>query len=152
MAKTLAIIFGIVLVLIGVAAFVSNPFFGAGAIFDTNHLHDGVHIVLGLILLVVAFAAARASALWMKIVGIVLLLVAVLGFLIVPNGGDLFGATTNLADHLLHVVLGVVLLVAGFVATDGKAMPAARPSAPAPAPTPASAPAPAASDMGTSSM
>lgn len=135
MAKTLAIVFGIVFVLVGILGWIPNPLVGMGAIFDTNHVHDIVHIVFGLILLAVAFMAAGKSALWLKILGVVYLLIAVLGFLLVPDGGDLLGlVTTNMADHLLHVVLGIVLLVAGFVAKGSKAMPAAAP-APAPAPS-----------------
>ncbi len=137
MAKKLAIVFGIVFVLVGILGFIPNPVVGAGAIFDTNHIHDLVHFVFGLILLAVAFMAPRMSALWLKILGVVYLLIAVLGFLLVPNGGDLLGlVTTNMADHLLHVVLGIVLLVAGFVCKDKMPMAAAMPAAaPAPAPS-----------------
>lgn len=137
MAKTLAIVFGIVLVVAGVLGFVPNSFVGAGAIFDTNHMHDIVHLVLGLVLLAVAFMAPAKSGLWLKILGIVLLLLAVLGFIMVPNGGDMFGLATNMADHLLHVVLGVVFLVAGFAGKGGAKpaaapMPSSNPSMPGP--------------------
>ena len=132
MAKKLAIVFGVVFVLVGLAGFVPNPLVGAGALFDTNLLHDLVHLAFGLILLVVAYVAGGKSAFWLKILGVVYLLIAVLGFLLVPNGGDLLGlVTTNLADHLLHVILGVVLLVVGFLGAGGS-----KPSAPAmPAPS-----------------
>jgi hypothetical protein len=131
MAKTLAIVFGIVFVLVGILGWVPNPLVGAGAIFDTNHAHDLVHLLFGLILLAVGFMAPAASALWLKILGVVYLLIAVLGFLLVPNGGNLLGlVTTNMADHLLHIVLGVVLLVAGFAGMGAKPMAASMPSGP----------------------
>lgn len=115
MAKTLAIIFGIIFVLVGILGFVPNPLVGSGAIFDTNHLHDLVHLIIGLILLAVAFMAPSQSGLWLKILGVIYLLVAILGFVLVPAGGLLLGILqTNTADHWLHVVLGIVLLAAGF--------------------------------------
>lgn len=133
MAKTLAIVFGIVFVLVGILGFVPNPLVGVGALFDTNHLHDLVHFVFGVILLAVAFMAPAMSGMWLKVLGVVYLLLAVLGFLLIPNGGELLGLVhTNVADHFLHVVLGIVLLVAGFVGADAKpmAMPSSGPAMP----------------------
>lgn len=126
MAKTLAMVFGVVFVLVGILGFVQNPIVGMGALFETDMMHNLAHILLGLILLVVAFAAAGKSALWLKILGVVYLLLAVLGFLMVPDGGSLLGlVATNSADHWLHVVLGLVLVAAGFASKGGKsAMPA----------------------------
>jgi len=133
MAKTLAIVFGIVFVLVGILGWVPNPIVGMNGIFMTNHLHDIVHLVTGIVLLVVAFMAADKSGLWLKIAGVVYLLVAVLGFLMAPNGGDVLGVSMNMTDHLLHVVLGIVLIVAGFAGAGGKKMASApsMPSAPA---------------------
>jgi hypothetical protein len=132
MAKTLAIVFGIVLVLVGVMGFIPNQFVGAGAIFSTNLAHDLVHLVSGLVLLAVAFMASAKSGTWLKILGAVYLLIAVLGFVMTPDGGELLGLVqVNMTDHLLHVVLGVVLLVAGFVGKGTSAAPMA-PAAPTP--------------------
>lgn len=126
MAKKLAILFGVVFVLVGILGFVSNPLVGPTGIFETDMMHNLVHILFGLILLVVAFAAAGKSALWLKILGVVYLVLAVLGFVTVSSGGELLGLVhTNGADHWLHVVLGVVLLVAGFAGKKGSSMPAA---------------------------
>lgn len=115
MAKTLAMVFGIVFVLVGILGFVPNPLVGATGIFETNLMHDLVHLVFGIILLVVAFKAPMKSALWLKILGLVYLIIAVLGFVMVPGGGLLLGLVhTNDADHWLHIVLGIVLLAGGF--------------------------------------
>lgn len=133
MAKTLALVFGIVFILVGILGFVPNPLVGMGAIFDTNMAHDIVHLLFGIILVGCALRMPSQSALWLKILGVVYLLIAVLGFMMVPNGGSLLGIVeTNMADHLLHVVLGVVLLIAGFVGKGGaKPMATSMPSAPA---------------------
>lgn len=130
MAKKLAYVFGVVFVLVGLLGFVPNPIVGMGAIFETDTMHNLVHILFGVILLVVAMKAPMKSALWLKILGVVYLILAILGLVMVPEGGALLGLVeTNHADHWLHVVLGVVLLVAGFM---GKGKMAAMPAGPAP--------------------
>jgi hypothetical protein len=123
MAKKLAVVFGIVFVLVGIMGFIPNPIAGAMGFFQTDVLHDLVHLVIGIVLLIVAMSAPEKSALWLKIFGVVYLLLAVLGFLLIPSGGALLGLVTmNSADHFLHVVLGIVLLIAGLVSSDKPAM------------------------------
>ena len=134
MAKKLAIVFGVVFVLVGAMGMIGTPIAGPMGIFETNSLHDIVHLLFGIILLVVAFMAPGRSALWLKILGVVYLVLAVLGFLLIPGGGELLGLVhMNSADHLLHIVLGIVLFVAGMM--GGKGMQSA-PMAQAPAPAP----------------
>ncbi|HEV7449669.1 MAG TPA: DUF4383 domain-containing protein [Candidatus Paceibacterota bacterium] len=123
MAKTALWVFGVVFVVVGLLGWVSNPIVGANGIFMTNHLHDAVHALIGIIFILVALFAAQSATMTLKIVGVVYLLLAVLGFIMVPNGGDLLGlVTTNMADHWLHVVLGVVILAVGFLAPKGSPM------------------------------
>lgn len=136
MAKTLALIFGIIFVLVGLLGFVDNPLVGDGAVFEADLMHNIVHLALGAILLVVAFMAAAQSALWLKIIGIVYLVVALLGFVLAPESGILLGLVeVNAADHWLHVVLGLVLLGAGMYAKDGASAPSLPSSPPPPAPS-----------------
>jgi hypothetical protein len=115
MAKKLAIVFGAIFVLVGVLGFVENPLVGEGALFHTDMLHNIVHLLFGVILLAVALKVPGKSAKWLKILGVVYLILAVLGFLLIPEGGALLGLVEmNHADHWLHVVLGVALVAAGF--------------------------------------
>jgi hypothetical protein len=117
MAKTLATVFGIIFVLVGLLGFVPNPLVGMGGIFETDMLHNLVHLLFGIILLVVAMKAVDKATLWLKILGVIYLILAILGFLMVPDGGALLGLVhANGADHWLHIVLGVVLVLAGFMA------------------------------------
>ncbi|HWU24491.1 MAG TPA: DUF4383 domain-containing protein [Candidatus Paceibacterota bacterium] len=119
MAKTLALVFGIVFVLIGLLGFVSNPLVGANGLFMTNGLHDIVHILFGIILIWASRGGQASSVSWLKILGVVYLVLAVLGFLLAPSGPSLLGlVTVNMADHWLHVVLGVVLLAAAFMSNS----------------------------------
>ena len=126
MAKKLALLFGVVFIVVGLLGmFVPNPLVGAGALFDTNMAHDLVHLLFGIILLAVALKMPGASAKWLKILGVVYLVIALAGFVLAPSGGLLFGLVeTNDADHWLHVLLGVVLLVAGFMGKKDMSMPA----------------------------
>lgn len=138
MAKTLALIFGVIFVLIGILGFLPNPLVGQGAIFHTDTAHNIVHLIFGVILVGCALRMPAQASLWLKVIGAVYLILAVLGFVMVPNGGPLLGlVATNAADHLLHVVLGIVLIVAGFVGKSGSSAPS-RPAAPAPQQPPSS--------------
>lgn len=117
MAKKLAYVFGAVFVLVGLLGFVNNPLVGANGIFETDALHNLVHLLFGVVLLVVAMKAAAKSALYLKIIGVIYLVLAVLGFLM--GEGMLLGLVqTNTADHWLHLILGVVLVLGSFMAKD----------------------------------
>lgn len=119
MTKTLLWVFGVVFVVVGVLGWVPNPLVGDGAMFHTNTMHDLVHLVIGAVLILVAMTALDKGALTMKVVGGVYLAVAALGFFMAPEGGMVLGLIdTNAADHWLHVVLGAVLLGAGFMAKE----------------------------------
>jgi hypothetical protein len=112
MAKKLAMILGVVFVVVGLLGFISNPIVGhgAGAIFQTNKVHDIVHILIGVVMIAMA---ATSGALALTIFGVVYALLALAGFVMGP--GKLFGLVTlNQADNYLHLVLAIVLLAAGM--------------------------------------
>ena len=117
MAKSLAIIFGIVLVLVGALGFVSNGIVGTNGYFVTDTIHNIIHIVLGLVVLFSAGSMASKALTW---VGILYILLAIVGF--VEGGDKLLGFVAyNPADNILHGVLGVVLLVCGLASKGSKA-------------------------------
>lgn len=116
MAKTLTIIFGVILVLLGLVGFTSNALIGANAYFVADTVHNLIHIVLGGILLTVAFWASGNSIFWMKVIGAVIFLLGVIGILTVPStGGSLLGiAYTNGPSDWLHLIAGVVVFASGM--------------------------------------
>ena len=117
MSKKLLFIFGVVFVVVGVLAWIPNPIVGATGLFETNLIHDLVHLLTGIVFIYISKMSSENSQMAMKVFGVVYLLVAVLGLLLVPSGGALLGLIqTNFADHLLHILLGVVILGAGFMA------------------------------------
>ena len=116
MAKTLTIIFGVILVLLGLLGLTSNSLIGANALFTADTMYNVIHFVLGVILLGVAFWASESSPFWLKVIGAVTFLLGLLGLLTVPSaGGSLLGiAYTNGASDWLHLVLGAAIFVAGM--------------------------------------
>lgn len=117
MAKKLAVIFGIVFVIVGILGFIPNPIVGAEAYFVTDAIHNVVHLLVGVILLIAAGKGASASSMALKIFGVVYLILFIDG-LVQPE--MLLGfVKQNSADTYLHLVLGVVLLVAGFLGNKG---------------------------------
>ena len=116
MLKNLAWVFGVVFVLIGLLGFIPNPIVGAGGIFETNTPHDLVHLIIGLVFLYAVMKMPMQLSMVFKVVGVVYLAIAILGFLMVPDGGALLGLVqTNMNDHWLHVFLGVVIAGIGWM-------------------------------------
>lgn len=120
MAKTLAIILGIILALIGLLGFTSNPLVGANALFAADAMLDSIYIILGAILLVVAFWASENSRVWLKTIGAILFLLGLIGLFTIPAvGGMLLGITyTNGASNWLNLVAGAVVFIAGVYGRD----------------------------------
>ena len=115
MAKTLALLFGVVFLLIGILGFVPAvaPNEMLLNIFHVNAAHNAVHLLTGVIALVAGMAGVGASKTFFKIFGVVYGLVAVLGFVV--GDGMLLGLiSNNAADTWLHVGIAVVSLIIGF--------------------------------------
>lgn len=115
MVKTLAILFGIVFLTIGILGFVpgittNEMLLG---IFMVNAVHSVVHIVSGVIFLLAGMGGAGASRLWFQIFGLIYAVVAIMGF-VVGNGMIFNLISNNTADTWLHVVLAAVMLLLGF--------------------------------------
>jgi hypothetical protein len=117
MAKTMAVLFGVVFLLIGILGFVpgvtkDQMLLG---IFHVNTAHNAVHLLSGVVALFCGMSSLGASRMYFRIFGLVYGLVAVLGFL---NPGDtmLLGLiSNNMATTWLHVVIAAVSLLIGFM-------------------------------------
>ena len=118
-AKTAAIIIGLLFIAVGLLGYVDNPVVGSseGAIFHADSVHNMVHIISGVLFLLVAFAAPGSAGTFLKLFGIVYLVIGIIGF--VQYGTDGMGKVVgflhvNGADNFLHVGLGLVIFLAGF--------------------------------------
>lgn len=115
MAKTFAMVFGWVFIVLGVLGFFNNPIMSAssGAWFMADTAHNLVHLISGIIFLWVAYGAPMKAAMTLKVFGVIYLLVAIIGFF--SSTGSILGLfMANTADNWLHLVLAVLFLWGGM--------------------------------------
>ena len=116
--RTAALVFGIVFLLVGVLGFI--PPLNSGnlllSLFAVNWPHNIVHLLFG-VLGVAAATTGAWSLLYIRVTGIVYLLVAALGFIgILTFNGMLLGLVmVNPADNFLHLAIAIVTLILGFI-------------------------------------
>ena len=108
--KKTAMILGWILLILGILGFISNPLVGANGLFVTDGVHNLIHLITGAILLWAAYKAMGNAAMWLKVFGIIYLLIAILGFF----SSSVLGMVMNGADNWLHLVLAVIFLWVGF--------------------------------------
>lgn len=117
MLKKAALLFGVVLVLVGILGFVpaltpdssGEPLLLG--IFMVGALHNIIHLATGAAALV-SSSNARWTRLFFQVFGVVYALVTVVGFI---DGHSVLGLIhVNLADNLLHLALAVSFLALGF--------------------------------------
>jgi Domain of unknown function (DUF4383) len=116
MAKTIATILGVVLILVGIIGFFDHTLMGT----HLNTTHNLVHIISGALSLYFGLAGTLSAArLFCIIFGIVYALLGICGFLlggtpdhILPIDDLLMLGTM---DHVVHILLGVVFLIGGLV-------------------------------------
>jgi hypothetical protein len=114
MIRFIAVLFGIAFIFAGVAGFMP-AFTTNGAllgVFEVDSMHNLVHIVSGVIAIMAA-TSLKATRLYFIIFGIIYTIVAILGFW---RNGDLIMMHVNMADNILHIVIGVVSLFLGYYA------------------------------------
>ena len=106
---------GILLLLLGLLGFISNPLIGVHALFAADAAHNVLHLVLGIILLSAALWSRIHVFFWLKAVGTLLGLLGLVGLLTLPStGGALLGIVyTNGAYNWFHLVLGVAMVIIG---------------------------------------
>lgn len=114
-ARNAAFVLGVILLIVGVLGYIPNPIVSPTGLFVVNNMHNLVHIVSGIFLLLGVYSSLGPS-LALKILGVVYAIVAVLGFVMMKGGeGMMFGMIAmNMLDHWLHVALAIIILAAGF--------------------------------------
>jgi hypothetical protein len=108
-------LFGAIFIIVAILGFVPNPLVGPAGIFVTNAAHNILHAIVGVALLAAARTEYSKKAL--LVVGIVYVLVAILGYMAMTD--MLFGLImVNMADHYLHLALGLVIIAAGVYVNE----------------------------------
>lgn len=115
MLRTLAIIFGMFFIAIGIMGFVP-AYMTNGKLFDIfrlNFEHNIAHLATGIISLLCGLISGFASKMFFITSGVVYVFLALLGFQI--GEGMVFDMiAVNLADNILHAGVGAIFLLIGF--------------------------------------
>lgn len=115
-------IFGIVYLAVGAAGYAATERIGfTSAVggrelhwFSINPLHNIVHIIIGSVFLIVAFAGPKPAKVVATVVGFTYLALAIAGPLITASpSANILGL--NFADDVLHALTAVVALTVVFV-------------------------------------
>src|SRR5579885_514290 len=102
---------GVIFIVVGILGFFADQYLLG--IFEVNTIHNLVHIASGVVALIAAANSERVARIYAQVFGVVYLAVFVLGLIL---GGDLLGLfRVNAADGVLHALLGVLLVVLGFL-------------------------------------
>jgi hypothetical protein len=118
MAKTIATILGVVFILVGIIGFFAPGLLGT----HLSTTHNLVHLISGAISLYFGLAGTLSAArLFCIIFGIVYALLGVAGYALGTGPDRMFEALSSLGlhlgtmDHIVHILLGVVFLIGGFL-------------------------------------
>ncbi|MDP1834588.1 MAG: DUF4383 domain-containing protein [Chlamydiales bacterium] len=115
MVRWLAYVFAAVFLFIGIAGFVPAAFkdgllFG---LFAVNFWHNIIHIVSGIAAAAAGFAGFWWSRVYFQVLAVVYLATAIMG-LVMGDGLMLGLVANNMADVILHFVLGGAAAYIGF--------------------------------------
>ncbi len=114
MAKMYCQWIGVILIVLGVIGLFAGSFLGV----EVRGLHTWIHLISGVILAYLGFTGTSVKT-GAQVFGVVYTLVAVLGFI---QGTTVLGLfPVNLLYNLIHLVVGVAGLYAGFAKEMAKA-------------------------------
>ena len=118
MAKTIAKILGVVLLLVGILGFthILDPL--GAHIGPAYAAHNLVHVVSGVIALYFGFAGTLGGAkTFCTLFGVVYLLLGVVGWFMGAGPDHMFNVGSLLMlgkmDHIIHILLGIIFLAGG---------------------------------------
>ena len=115
MAKTVAKILGVVLLLVGILGF-THVLDSLGAHIGPGHpAHNAVHLVSGVIALYFGFAGTLGGAKTFCLVfGLVYLLLGIVG-LVMPDPWHIGPLMLGKVDHGIHLIVGAAFLGGGLI-------------------------------------
>lgn len=119
--RVFALIVGIVFTIIGLLGFIVSSSMARGNLlgFDVDIVHNLIHLVTGVIALLTVFLGGYRR--FNQIFGVVYIILGILGLFypLLYFKGLFLGIThINAADHILHLVFGVIGTYLGFGIRD----------------------------------
>jgi hypothetical protein len=123
MAKTIALILGVVFILVGLAGFAAPNLLGA----HLSTTHNIIHLVSGVVSLYFGWMGSLSGAKMFGIIfGAVYGLLGVVGFLMGTGADrmwDVIPGSLMLGtmDHVIHLLLGAIYLIGAFLTKTGVA-------------------------------
>ncbi|MDA0738977.1 MAG: DUF4383 domain-containing protein [Nitrospirae bacterium] len=116
-SKTICIAFGSVFVLVGLLGFIPNPIVSSEGMFETNVLHNFVHLLTGAAFRFGSVVLDGKENLTLKAITVAYFGVALLGFF--TEGNMLLGMVhINEADRWLHLGLAMAMVVSTIGASQ----------------------------------
>ena len=120
--RNICIALGSVFVLVGFLGFIPNPIVSSEGIFETNAMHNLVHLLTGSAFLFGGLVLEGRERLTLNIITVGYFGVALLGFM--TNGDSLLGLVhINEADRWLHLGLAIAMLIAAIASSKQRAVP-----------------------------
>jgi hypothetical protein len=117
--RSVSWLFSVIFIAVGILGFTPNVIVGSEGVFQTNAVHNLVHIVTGIAILVAIIKYHGYEGRVLKIVGTSYVVVTIVGFL--TTGNMMLGMVhINEADRWLHLGLAIVILGAGFLPAKNK--------------------------------
>jgi hypothetical protein len=117
MAKRICTIAGVVFIVVGLAGFAIPDLLGT----HLSLVHNVIHLVSGAAALYFGLKGTEAAArTFCRVFGVVYLLLGVVGFALGSGADRVFTVIPDqlvlgTMDHVIHILLGAVFLVGGFV-------------------------------------
>ena len=114
MLKKAVVIFGVILLILGILGFVprETPEGYLFGVFHVNPAHNWLHILTGIIAIFCGKCDV-ASRRFFQIFGVIYAIIAILGFF--HGNHPIFGIlANNQADNVLHVIIAIIALYLGF--------------------------------------
>jgi hypothetical protein len=115
LARYWMILAGVILVVVGILGFFSNPLVGPTGLVATDNLHNIVHILTGLLALGLVYGMSENIGTATIAFGVLYLAVFVLT-VISPTLFGLFTVEVNAIDHVIHIGLAIVSIGLGYMA------------------------------------
>ena len=121
LARSWLYLSGVILIVVGILGFFSNPLVGPDGFVATDNPHNIVHILTGVLALGLAYAMRDDIGMATLVFGALYLVVFVVT-VVSPTLFGVFSVPVNVVDHVIHIGLAIVSLGLGYMARGRSAV------------------------------